>query len=340
MSDYPLTLGIVGCGWAASEIVRAAAGLPRLRVSAAYDVDRARAETLARTAGAEPRGTLEALLADDALDIIYVGLPHHLLAATVERCLVAGKHVIAEKPLALSPAGALRLGELAKDRSLKLSVFFELRCTSAVEQARKLVQAGAIGEPRLLRVRTLIDKPIGYWGMHGALNWRAGKSTSGGGVLLMNSIHQLDTIRFVTGLEFTRASGEIGTFTTPADVEDSVSATFRLSNGALLSLVAAAHCPGAQGAETIEIDGTIGRLDLPDPYHSGALRLFRKDTGAWDEFPAQPVDSHALMIEAFLKAVDGGGPVPVLAADAAAAVAAVQAVYRSAAEGSAVEIRL
>jgi 1,5-anhydro-D-fructose reductase (1,5-anhydro-D-mannitol-forming) len=338
MSVGPVGLGVVGCGWAAGEIARVAAQLPALRLVAACDADSARARDFATRTGARLAPDIDDLLADPAVQAVYVGLPHHLLEPTVRRALDADRHVLAEKPLALDADAARRLGALAESRRLQLAVFFELRCAGTVTAARRLLRDGAIGEPRLIRLRTLIDKRADYWGAPAAPNWRSRRAEAGGGVLLMNTIHQLDTLRLVTGLDFVAAQGEIATFRANADVEDAASATLRLSNGGLVSIVASAHSPGARREETIEIDGTAGRLDLPDPFGTAPLRLHRSATNDWNDIAVERPDSHLLMLDRFVAAVAGDGPVPAGAGDAAAAIAAVNAIYRAAREGRTVDI--
>lgn len=338
MTGGPVGLGVVGCGWAAGEIVRATRRLPALRIVAACDADPARARAYAEQAHARLAAGIDDLLADPKVSTVYVGLPHYLLASTVELALMAGKHVLAEKPLALEAAEARRLGKLAQSRALKLAVFFELRRAGTVSAARRILDDGEIGEPRLVRLRTIIDKRADYWGAPGAPNWRASREQAGGGVLLMNTIHQLDTLRYITGLDYVSAQGEIATFRAPADVEDAGSATLRLSNGGLVSIVASAHSPGANHEETVEIDGTLGRLDLPDPFGIAPLRLYRSETQVWNEIAIDRPDSHRLMLESFVDAVMNDRPVPAAAEDAAAAVAAVTAIYRSAAERRAIDI--
>src|SRR5262249_41866493 len=114
--------------------------------------------------------------------------------------------------------------------------------------------------------------------------WRTRLATAGGGVVLMNSIHQIDVVRHVTGLSFTWASAATARLVAPVEVEDSAAAVLRLSNGALANLVASAHSPGAAHQERIEIDGALGRLDLPDPFGPQGLRLYLRQT--WDRLPA------------------------------------------------------
>lgn len=338
MSTPPVGLGLIGCGWAAGEIVRASARLPALGIVTAFDPLAERAEALAAKAAARVAGSIEAVLADPDVSTIYVGVPHALLSPIVEQGLNAGKHVLAEKPLSLDPAEALRLGRMAEDAHLKLAVFFELRRSGGVTVAKRLLDRGEIGDPRFIRIRTIINKRTDYWGPPGALNWRASREMAGGGVLLMNTIHQLDTLRYITGLDYVSAAGDIATFWAPAEVEDAGSATLRLSNGAIINIAAAAHSPGANLEETIEIDGTTGRLNLPDPFGISPLRLYRSESLVWNDIATERPDSHLLMLEAFAQAIQNDAAVPASAADAAAAVAAVNAIYRSSAERRTIDI--
>lgn len=338
MIELPIGLGVIGCGWAAGEIARATTRLPSLRIVAACDTDADRAQAYADKTHARLAPDIDALLADPEVSTVYVGLPHHLLSATVERALRAGKHVLAEKPLSLDADDARRLGHLAESQGLKLAVFFELRRSGTVTAAKRILGDGEIGEPLLIRLRTIIDKRPDYWGAPGDLNWRASKAQAGGGVLLMNTIHQLDTLRYITGLDYVSASGEIATFRAAADVEDAGAATLRLSNGAILSIVASAHSPGANYEETIEIDGTLGRLDLPDPFGIAPLRLYRSAARVWNDIAVERPDSHMFMLESFVDAIVNDNPVPASAADAAAAIGAVNAIYRSALERRTIDI--
>jgi len=338
MMALPIGLGVIGCGWAAGEIARATAQLSTLRIVAACDADPGRAQAFAEATSARHALDIDSLLAAPEVSTVYIGLPHHLLAATVERALAAGKHVLAEKPLALDADTARQLGRMAESQGRKLAVFFELRRAGTVTAAKRLIDAGKIGEPRLVRLRTMIDKRADYWGPPGAPNWRASRAQAGGGVLLMNTIHQLDTLRYLTGLDYVSATGDVATFRAAAEVEDAASATLRLSNGGLVSIVASAHSPGAAHGETVEIDGTIGRLDLPDPFGSSPLRLFQSESRVWSDIAVDRLDSHRAMLESFVDAIVTGGPVPADADDAAASIGAVNAIYRSSVERRTIEI--
>jgi predicted dehydrogenase len=341
--DADIGMGVVGCGGAAVDLCRAIDATRGAHLAGVFDPRADAAAALARPRGARIHDELAGLLADPRIDAVYVAVPHDLLEPTADRALRAGHHVLVEKPMALDVTGIERLAQSARAVRRALGVMFELREIGAVRAARDLVTSGAIGAVRSVRIRTVIDKPADYWsaGPTGRVvdDWRARIDRAGGGVVLMNSIHQIDLVRFLTGLEFVRAAAEIATLAAPIEVEDAATASLVLSNGALVSLTATAHSPGATLEERIELDGTDGRIDLPDPYGDGSLRIFVRraaeglDPGVWSTRVAERGDPYARTLAGFLAAVRRGVEAPIGAADAAAAMAVVGAIYRSAATG-------
>jgi predicted dehydrogenase len=345
----PVGLGIVGCGGAALDVVRSAAG-SSIRVVAVHDRDPARAAALAQRAGARVHPELDGLLADPAVEAVHVALPHDLLATTAMAALQAGRHVLVEKPLATSRAEIelVRAAAVATGRSV--GVMFELRHVPTVAKAADLVRSGALGRIRLVRIRTLIDKPPAYWtsGPTGLVAdpWRASRARAGGGVVVMNAIHLLDLVRVVTGQEVVRVAAESAAGVAGVDVEDVAAATLRFADGAIGSVVASAHAPGASSGETIEIDGTGGSIRLGDPY-AGAprLELFLRSpsgdypAGRWVVVEPTAVDPWKAALDDFAHAIRSGRPpVPGLD-DAEAALATVLAIYESVERRTVVAVR-
>jgi UDP-N-acetyl-2-amino-2-deoxyglucuronate dehydrogenase len=340
----PLRFGIVGCGGAATAIAGAIDASDRAEVHAVHDRDPGHAAALAGPRGALVHGSLRRLLADDAIDVVYVALPHDRLASTAIAALRAGRHVLVEKPAAIRAADLDRVRGAALAAGRSVGVVLELRFVPTVLEARRLVAAGAIGSLRMVRVRTLIDKPARYWasGPTGLVadTWRASRRRAGGGVVLMNTIHQLDLVRAITGRQVTRAAAVVVAGAPGVEVEDVAVAALELEGGLPASLAAAAHAPGAVAAETIELDGTDGALRLGDPYAPRPrLDVFLRrpqngvPAGRWTEVATPPADPWRVTIEAFVDAILGGrDPVPGLD-DAATALEAVLAVYRSARTG-------
>ncbi len=350
LSGGVVGLGIVGCGGAALDVVRAVAGSSSVRIVAVHDRDRARAEDLARRCGGRIQPDLDSLLSDPAVDAVYVALPHDLLAPTTVTALGHGRHVLAEKPLAVDRPGiaSVRAAALAAGRSV--GVLFELRFVVTVQAATDLVRSGALGAIRQVRIRTLIDKPPAYWssGPTGRVTdpWRASRARAGGGVVLMNAIHQLDLVRSIIGQEVVRVAAETEAGSAAVEVEDVAAATLRFADGAIGSLVASAHAPGASAGETIEIDGTNGALRLGDPYaNPPRLELYLRDPhlghpgGSWIDITPPAVDPWVTAVEAFADALLFGQP-PNPGIDAAeAALATVLALYESAVHRTVVAVR-
>jgi predicted dehydrogenase len=342
-----LGFGLIGCGSAAVPVAQALAASSLAAQAATYDLSPELARDLAERYGGTAHATLAALLADPAVEAVYIAVPHHQLATLATQALEAGKHALVEKPMALSLAEADHLIALAEARGLGLGVNYDLRQSAQARQARALVQAGAIGEVVSVRIQTLIDKSPGYWqvGLSGRwVNpWRASKLEAGGGVVLMNSSHQLDIVRYVTGLEVTHVSGQIGSLVAAVEVEDTASASLRYDNGAIGSLFAGAHLAGAEpGSERIELYGREGQLRLPSLYGDAPIQLFLRrpwgepplGAGEWHTLPAAPAAIYQAAVEAFARAVRRGEAPSPDGHDARAILAVVLGLYRAAQEQS------
>jgi predicted dehydrogenase len=331
-----VAFGIVGCGGAAVEVTAAIGRSRGATVVATHDLDVALAEELAAPSGARVLASLDEVLEDPDVQAVYVALPHDLLAGVARRALEAGRHVLVEKPVALAVADIESLDRLATAGGLALGVMLELRYTSAALAAREVVRKGRIGRLVQVRIRTLIDKPLSYWSVgytgRSKSGWRASRARAGGGVVLMNSIHLIDLLHTITGEQITRITGETATLVGAAEVEDMAAAAFRMTGGAVGSLVANAHSLGALAEESLELDGTEGSVRLGDLYGPGWCRVW--SDGSWQELELGPSDPYGATLEDFVAVVRTGAPAPVGAGDARAALAAVLSLYEDAARRS------
>ncbi len=207
--------GIIGCGGAAVPVANAMAGSAVARLAAVHDRNPALARDLGAQWNVVCADSLDDLLASPDVQAVYIAVPHDQLAPLARQVLEAGKHALVEKPMALTLADADALIALAEARGLALGVFYEMRHASAHQQARHLVQNGALGTLTGVRLQTIIDKSPDYWqrGLSGrSVNpWRASRAQAGGGVVMMNTSHGLDALRYITGLEVVGIAGEIDT---------------------------------------------------------------------------------------------------------------------------------
>ena len=342
----PLGFAIVGCGGAARDISRGIDLAEGAHLVAVHDREPSHAAALAAGRTATVHTTLAALLRDPRVDVVCIALPHDRLAPTAVTALRAGRHVVVEKPAATDARGIRAIRDEALRANRSVGVMFDLRKVPTVASARRLVEAGALGRLRAIRITTMIDKPADYWasGPTGAVRdpWRASRARAGGGVVLMNAIHQIDLVRAITHLEPLRVAGLTTAGVPGVEVEDAAVATIAWSDDVLGSLVAAAHAPGAASAETIDVDGDEGALRLGDLYQPRPeLAWFRRGSAAGEAATADawlrerptPADPFASTIAGFVDAIRAGRPpVPGLP-DADVALATVLALYRSARSG-------
>lgn len=333
---------------AAGDLCEAIDQVTSASLAAVFDTDLQRARALAQPRGAVTASSLDGLLHDPSVDMVYIGTPHDVLASTATSALLAGKHVLVEKPVGLSVDNVLRLHDLAGERSLRVGAMFVLRQSAAVLLARRLIGGGAIGAVTQVRIQTVVDKPPHYWWAGESAadgpSWRSLRARAGGGVLLMNSLHTIDAVRYITGLEFVSASAEVASVTHDIEVEDSAVAAFRLSNGALCGVVATAHSPGARAQETLEVDGLMGRVQVVDsPARDTVMLTLRRPWGDHDagtslqlRAPSRPLYRETLA--AFVGVIGGQAGSAIEPLDAAAALAAVLAAYESACTGTRVSV--
>jgi predicted dehydrogenase len=212
-------------------------------------------------------GSYAALVADPAVDVVYVGTPNPDHAPSVRLALAAGKAVLCEKPFTLNRAEAEGVVALARERGLFLMEAMWTRCLPAIAEAKRLVDAGAIGEP----LSVLAD--FGFAAPFPATH-RVFDPALGGGALLDLGIYPLSLAAFLLGpVQAVQAMAQRGA--TGVDVHLAFQlkhAGDRVSQG-LCSLRATTGC----GATVL---GTTGRIEIEPQFHAAqALRVWRDAAG-------------------------------------------------------------
>jgi predicted dehydrogenase len=189
-----LGLLVVGVGWLGSRRASAARAARGVRLAAVHDADERRADRVAARHGAEAVPDVASGLRHPGVDAVVVATPHADHARIARRALTAGKHVLCEKPLAIDPAEALALAELAEARGLRLATGLNHRLYPPVAEALALVGRGAIGPLQSVRAE------IGHRaGPDFLASWHADPAASGGGTLMDNGPHACDLVRLFAG---------------------------------------------------------------------------------------------------------------------------------------------
>lgn len=319
-------VGVVGLGEIGQFHLRGYERSAGARVAAVTDLS---GELLARTAaatGATAHPSIAALLADPEVEVVSVCLPHHLHLPVALQAIAAGKHLLVEKPLALTVAECDEIVAAAEAAGVTVGVQHNQLFHGPHVRAQELIDSGAIGRPVHIRLRL---------GIGGKLDgWRADPKVVGGGLLFDAGVHRFYMARKLFGeVAEVRALVDRG-----LDVgEDQAIVTLRFENGALGVIDANYHCPPGAFDDAIEIVGSDGMLYLSgceaefEGFRTGpALRVY---DGSWrDERVPQGdwADSVAASIDAFVVALAAGGPLPVTAAEGRRIVELIHAAYASA----------
>lgn len=153
--------------------------------------------------------SLDALLADDSVDVVHVTSPNHAHYPQVKAILAAGKHVICEKPLAMTSAQSAEMVGIARASGKVAAVCYNIRFYPLNQQARGMVEVGEIGDIRFVSGHYHQDwlaKPTDW-------NWRL-QSEMGGALRSVGDIgtHWIDLTSFITGLKAEAVMAELATF--------------------------------------------------------------------------------------------------------------------------------
>jgi len=294
---------------------------------ASRDPEKARAAA-ARLGIARSYGSYDELIADPDIDAIYNPLPNDLHVPWTIRAAERGKHVLCEKPIALSAAEARTL-IAARDRTgVRIQEAFMVRTHPQWSKVRELVREGAIGE---------LHAMVGVFSFFNRdpANIR-NLPASGGGALMDIGCYLINTSRFVFEREPARVSGLIE--------RDPGMGVDRLTS--LMLDYESGHAVGTCSTQMvpfqrIQILGTTGRLELEIPFNAPPDRPCRivRDTGA-DLFGAgrtvievDTCNQYTIQGDLFSKAIVEDEAVPVPLEDAVQNMACIDAVVRSAASG-------
>jgi predicted dehydrogenase len=248
--------GIVGAGLVAAVHATALSRIPGVRVAAVAGSSPGseRADRLAGDHGARVVADLDELLADPGVDAVTICTPHPLHAEQAIAAARAGRHVVVEKPMALTTAESDAMIAAAERAGVVLSVISQRRWYPAVRRVKAAIDEGRIGRPALGIVEVLGWRGPEYYAMDA---WRGTLAGEGGGVLVNQAVHQLDLACWFLG-EAVEVDGWTANVNHPEiEVEDTAVAMVRFTSGAFGSVVASnSQRPGLHAR--VHVHGTNG----------------------------------------------------------------------------------
>jgi predicted dehydrogenase len=347
----PIKVGVIGAGNVAMGHLRAYAQHPDVEIAAISDVSTERLAAAAqefhiRHAFADYRQ----LLALPDVQAVSVCLPNWLHAPVSIEALEAGKHVLCEKPPALTAADARRMAAAAEETGRTLMICFNYRYRDDTRFVKRLIDQGQLGHIYYVKASWL--RCAGIPGRQG--NWFTRKALSGGGPLIDLGVHLLDLSLWLLGhprpvsvtastyaafgprgLHYTGTGAD--PHSQPFEVEDLASAFIRLDNGATLLLETswAMHTAAGRDEYSLHLYGDEGGVEM-DVRNYGTVDTVR----VYRDLAGVPVDSaphalqagngHAAAINDFLWCVREGRRPEATPQQGVALMELIEAIYRSA----------
>jgi predicted dehydrogenase len=331
--------------------------IPEVAAIWLWDADPAAAHALEAEAGERCRGSssdLDALLKRAELDFVLIAARNDETPDLVRHAARAGKQILSEKPMAVSPEALLPALAAARDAGVSLAAHYPWRAHPIARDVRRMLAAGLFGRPVAVEARLATSQPQ----FRDPGHWLFDPAAAGGGVLAWLGCHVLDLLRYLLQDEIVEVCAITGALCEPGlRVEDSAALSLRFANGALGTFHAGYQlprsAPGYQGATydtVLRIRGTEGRCGWEPLSRAPVLELestHRDWVGAAERqvrYALETSDAyggrHGLeFVREFIRASQEGAPPPATGEDALAVLGILAAAYESARTGRRVAVR-
>jgi UDP-N-acetyl-2-amino-2-deoxyglucuronate dehydrogenase len=338
----PLTIGLVGLGAISTQHLEAIDALEGARLGGVVSASANRARGVGERWGVPWTTDLTELLGRPEIDAVAILTPSGLHPSQALAALNSGKHVLVEKPIALSVAAADAVIVAAASRKLTVATVSQRRFEPVTAALRAAVEAGAFGTISLILTESIYHRPQAYYD---SAAWR-GTISLDGGVLMNQAIHLIDLVRWLGG-PVRSVAAHVATRTHAIEAEDTASVSLQFTSGALGAIVATTSAT-PEFASEVRIYGDAGHA-----------RIVGETALEWDvpgiaepavaAQPASPASAptgsatwgttaagYIRQYTDFLAAIRTGRPPAVTALDGRNALEIVVAAYESSRTGQAV----
>ncbi len=264
----------------------------------------------------------EKLIRSGAVDAVVIATPHYQHTSLGIAAFEAGVHVMVEKPISAHKADAERLIAARRQHpKLVFGAMFQFRTEPRYTKIQKLIQDGELGD--VVRINWIITDWFRTEAYYASGGWRATWKGEGGGVLLNQCLHQLDTLQWLVGMPArVRGFCQIGRFHN-IEVEDNVSIFLEWKNGATGVFVSSTG--ETPGTNRFEIVGTRGKVVLENgkltftrndadmiEFSKAAKTGFAKPEMTEENIPFENAPApHATLMQNFVDAILDGSPLMV-----------------------------
>ena len=343
-----IKVGIIGCGKIAQvRHIPEYAANPHAEVYGFYDINQARAEELAKKYGGKAFASYEELLADPEIEAVSVCAANHAHAEISIAALKAGKHVLCEKPMAISLEECEAMVAAAKESGKYLMIGQNQRLAKAHAKAKELIEQGAIG--KVLTFRTIFGHGgPETWSVDPGKNvWFFDKTKAAMGAMADLGIHKTDMIQYVLGSKIVKTQAVLTTLDkrdatgSLIGVDDNAICIYQMENGVIGTMTASWTYYAAEDNTTV-IYGTKGELRLYDDPKYSVQQINADGTRIdyqIDQIQTNDNQTASGVIDLFVECLVEQKEPEISGANVLHAMKAVFASIESSAKGCAVEVK-
>jgi UDP-N-acetyl-2-amino-2-deoxyglucuronate dehydrogenase len=256
MAGRVLRVGLVGAGAISTQHLEAIGAVEGIELAGVVSASMDRARSVGERHGVWWSTHLEDLLVRDDIDLVAICTPSGLHPGQALAALRAGKHVVVEKPLAISLADAEAVVREGHERGLIVAVISQRRYEPVVRALKAAVDGGGLGRIIMIIAEGLYHRPQSYY--DGAA-WRGTRDLDGG-VLMNQAIHTVDLLRWIGG-PVASVAGHVATLGHRMEAEDAATVSLRFASGAL-GVIAATTCLAVEQAVELRVYGDRGHVRL------------------------------------------------------------------------------
>jgi len=287
--------GIVGCGMISTFHARAIADVRGAKLVACFDTREPAAEKFAADNHCKAYTKLDAMLANDDIDIVTIATPSGVHMEPAVGAARAGKHVIVEKPLEITLKKCDRIIEACDEAGVKLAAIFPSRFHDSSVKLKAAIDGGRFGR---LTVGDAFVKWFRTQAYYDSGAWRGTWALDGGGALMNQAIHSVDLLTWLMGPVAEIQANTATLAHERIEVEDVAVATLHFENGAL----------GVLEATTAAYPGYLKRIEIHGS--EGSAVLEEEDLKAWDFAKPRKEDKAILEQMRAAKSTGGGASDP------------------------------
>ena len=327
---HKIKFGIVGCGMIANVHAKAISEIAEAELVGASDNSYDYALKFAQKWGIRAFNDYNELLSDKEIDVVCVCTPSCFHAQNSIDALNSGKHVVLEKPMAITVEDTDKIIETCAKTGKLLTVISQLRFSKDILKIKKLIEEGAFGKITLCSLDMKYYRSPEYYS---SSPWKGTLKFDGGGALMNQGIHGIDLLEFIMG-DIKTVKGKAKTLYHDIEVEDTAVAIVEFNNGAL-GTITASSCAYPGFNRYITICGSNGYVILSE---NKILKLEIKglateintvgDLGGSNDPTKVNSEYHKLQLENLLSAIKGEGKLLIDCYEGKKAVKIIENIYK------------